>query len=126
MLPNYSPDSRQPPSLLTGFHGTDFPAFIGTMQLLRLPSPFSSPSVSLGSDTACDTVLFLSPYKVSVSTLQDRTFRVRSVLIYRLSCGEVRLSRVPVHPLSVSDVLLDPGRTSTTRLCAVLVLPQPI
>ena len=98
MFPNYSPDPRHLPSLLTGFHGTDFPAFIGTMQMLRLPSSFSYSSVSLGSDTASDTALFLAPCMVSVLTLQDRTVRVRSVIIYRPSCGEVRLSRVPVHP----------------------------
>ena len=33
-----------------------------------------------------------------------------------ISCGDVRLSRVPVCPLSAFDVFLDPGRISPARL----------
>ena len=87
-----------------------------TMRMLRLPSPFSFPSVSLGLDTACDTVLFFTPDKVTVFTLQDWTLLLWRVLINHLSCGEVRLSRVPMQPLSVFASLLDPDRTASARL----------
>jgi len=46
------------------------------MGMLRLPSPFSFPSVSLGLDTACDTGLFFAPYKVPILTLSNRIFRL--------------------------------------------------
>ena len=83
-----------------------------------LESPVSSPSLQFPSemDTACDTVLFFTPGKVSALTLQDRTLLVWRILIGHFSCGEVRLSRVPMQPLSVFASLSDPDRTAPTRL----------
>jgi len=67
---NYSSNYRHPP---VGFHHQAFPfpthrlssvmisrLSIGTMGMLRLPSSFSFPSVSLGQGTTCACCLFLS------------------------------------------------------------------
>jgi hypothetical protein len=53
---------------------------------------------------------------VSVFTLRNRNLWVWCFLIYHLSCGEVRLSRVPMLPLSVFATFLDPDRTAPTCL----------
>lgn len=83
--------------------------------MLRLPSPFSSPAISLGSETSRYR-LFLTPDKVTISTLSARTGRVRSILGNRVSFGGGRLSCVPVLPLSAYDMFSDPGRISPARL----------
>jgi hypothetical protein len=70
--------NRHPPSLLSGFHGADLPPFYSTMRMLRLPSPVSLPSVSLGSDTNPISP-FLCAGRVAISTLQARIVRVRSI-----------------------------------------------
>ncbi len=44
----------------------------GTMGMLRLPSPFSYPSISLGSDTTYGTSLFLSLHLADVLTWWTR------------------------------------------------------
>jgi hypothetical protein len=59
MFLSYMPTNRHLPSLYDGSRGADSPSFIGTMKMLRLPSSFSSPSVSLGLDTTSLLPCFL-------------------------------------------------------------------
>jgi hypothetical protein len=72
----------------------------GTMGMLRLPSPFTCPSVSLGSVTACDIALFLSPtMKAILSIVKPDSFLVRLIL-YADSRAEALGSPVfPYNPL---------------------------
>jgi hypothetical protein len=88
---------------------------ISTMRMLRLPSPFSSPSVPLGSDTNYDIAFSSRLDRVAISTLPARIVWVRSISKKPISLGGVRLSCVPVLPLSASDMFLDPGRISPAR-----------
>ena len=70
------------------------------MKALRLPSPFSFTSVSLVPDTACDTVLFLAPDKVSVFTLPDRTCSgMACPLLAILRAEELGSPVFPCNPL---------------------------
>jgi hypothetical protein len=117
-------DPISPPSLLAGFHGTDFPAFYWYYADHKTAFFLLVPFVSFGFNTVYVTALFFSPYKAAVLTLQDRIVLVWFIPLHHFSFGEVRLSRVPVLPCSAFDVFLDPGRTATTRLFAALVLPQ--
>ena len=55
----YMSTNRCPPSLADGSRGTDSPSFIGTMEALRLPSPFSLPSVVPRLRYRCAAALFL-------------------------------------------------------------------
>jgi hypothetical protein len=81
------------------------------MKLLRLPSPFSIPTVSLGLDTTPDTTLFLTLAMVAVHTTQARNIWVRVFRNPLDSGGGVRLSRVSMHPLSAFELLQDPDQT---------------
>lgn len=55
-----SSNFRHPPSLLTGFRRFPISRLSsGTMRMLRLPSSFSFPSVSLGTDTTLRHAAFL-------------------------------------------------------------------
>ncbi len=101
---------------MSGFLGTDSPDFYQYYKDAKTAFALLLPSVSLGYDTAYDTVLFFAPMVKTVFSTRNRTFLVRYVRIYRSSCGDGRLSRVPVHPFPDFDVFSDPGRTATARL----------
>lgn len=118
---SHSPVIRYLPSLFTGFPGQDFPAFFGTMKILRLPSLFSLPSVSLGVDTCC-SVFFLTLI-LRTEPVSDRTFGHPSVLFLReAATGSGRLSQVPMIPLCTFALFLDPGRAHLQDLLSKLVL----
>jgi len=68
----------------------------GTMGMLRLPSLFSFPSISLGTDTTYGTSLFLALLQVDVLTWRTRTVWVGSVHYKTLSRVEALGS--PVFP----------------------------
>ena len=90
------------------------PPFYSTMRMLRLPSPFSSPSVSLGLDTTFDTPFLVACQGGDIYPNCPDCWG--SVNPYnRILCGSVRLSCVPVLPLSVSDMFSDPGRIAPAR-----------
>ncbi len=88
MFPIFNPIVRHPPSLLSGFPWANFPDFISTRRMLRLPSLISLPSVSLGFDTTYDVALFLSfnwvatytqlTWIVRVWSIHNTTFRVEA------------------------------------------------
>src|SRR6187549_2410819 len=87
-----------------------------TMRTLRLPSPISSPSVSLGLDT-----MPISPFLCAFQggdTYPLCSDCSGSVNPYwtEFSAGGVRLSCVPVLPHSVFDMFFDPGRIAPARL----------
>ena len=87
----------------------------------------SFPSVSFGPVTAKPNTLFFAPDMEALVPIPDRIpFFLRRFLLYRIVCGDVRLSRVSVQPLSASDEPSDPGWTFTTRPYVVLVSPQQI
>jgi hypothetical protein len=69
MFLNYNSDPISPPSLLTGFLGSDFPAFYQYYAGLKTAFFLLVPFVSFGFNTVYDTALFLSPYKAAVLTL---------------------------------------------------------
>ena len=73
MFPIFNSIFRHPPSLLTDFPWVNFPAFISTMRLIRLPSPLSYPSISLGLDITCGTSLFLTSFQMGVGIGTDKT-----------------------------------------------------
>ena len=87
------------------------------MKVLRLPSPISFTSVSLVPDTASDTALFCAPCKVTVFTLQDRTYSgMACPLLAIFRAEEVGSPVFPCNPLSVFAMFSDPDRTFPTRL----------
>lgn len=110
MFLNYNPDLRHPlgystftqvfPSLLTGFHGTDFPAFkryyggaktafallLSSFLSVRIPitpHPYSLRHISGGCEylKGLDSLVWVNPY------------------INPVSCGGGRLSRVPMQTI---------------------------
>ena len=89
---------------------------IGTMGMLRLPSPFSFASVSLVFDTTFDTALFLAPWMKAILSIRDGIVLVRSILEFTV----VRVGAIgsPVFPCNHFDfdVPSNPGWTATTRL----------
>ena len=89
------PQYRCPPFLTDGSRGANSPSFIGTIQTLRLPSPFSLPSVSLDVDTAallpCFFVQGGSKYPATPGLL------VTGQSTTGASRGGGRLSQVPME-----------------------------
>lgn len=124
MFLNYRPNLRHPSEHSPEFSLPYSLAFLGqisqlsngTMGMLRLPLPFSSPSVSLGFDTTYGTLSFLSSAMVSVLTIADLEIWVRYSHIYLCSCGDRRLSRVSMCAFRISDTDQDPGRINATCL----------
>ncbi len=130
MFLNYSSNYRHPP-VSSLFQAFPFPTHrlsavqisrlsIGTMGMLRLPSSFSFsfPSVSLGTDTTYACCLFLPLLQGQQVPWVTRSIGHAANRICRVcSCGDVRLSRVPVLPFSASDMFSDPDQTATSRLC---------
>jgi len=129
MFLNYSSNYRHPPF---SYYCLAFPfpthrlsavlisrLSIGTMGMLRLPSSFSSsfPSVSLGTDTTYACCLFFALLQGQQVPCVTRSFVHAVDQIYRvLSCGDVRLSRVPVFPSSAFDMFSDPDQITIARL----------
>jgi len=78
--------------------------------MLRLPSPVSLPSVSLGVDTASQLPGSLS------QPIRQRIDKLPGPLVCRLSrtpaasCGGARLSQVPVETCCPYALFLDPDR----------------
>lgn len=85
-----------------------------TMRMLRLPSPFSLPSVSLGSDTITISPFLCAFVGWRYLPYMPGLFWFGQSRLNRISLGGGRLSCVPVLPLSASDMFLDPGRISPT------------
>lgn len=69
----------------------------GTMEMLRLPSPFSVSSVSLDSDTTYGTHLFFAQLQVDVQTYNHLDDLGKDIHTILRSCGDGRLSRVPMQ-----------------------------
>lgn len=127
MFQNYSPDLRHPldystffqvfPSLLTGFHRTDFPAFkryYGDAKTAFAPLhlfDFSRFGYHLRY------IIFLYINSDRCTDLNDLDCLVRAILLKNpCSCGSRRLSRVPMLAFCAFDITTDPGRTNTTCL----------
>jgi hypothetical protein len=125
MFPNYSSNYRHAPFPTNRLSAAliSRPS-IGTMGLLRLPSSFSFLLVALVQDTACACCLFLSLLQRQQVPCITRSIGHAADLVPQSSCGDVRLSRVPVYPHSVFDMFSDPDQTSASRLIDALVLSQ--
>lgn len=108
MFPIYSSTNRHLPSLTDGSRGANSPSFIGTMKMLRLPSPISLPSVSFGSDTAALLPCFFVRGGNRYPEAPGLWFTGQSPS--GISRGGGRLSQVPVETSCKFALLSDPGR----------------
>jgi hypothetical protein len=108
--------NRHPPSLLSGFHGADWPPFYQYYEdaktAFALLLAFGSPQLGYQFDIAFSSRLRAGWRYVPC---QLGLFGFGQSQVNRFSFGGVRLSCVPVLPLSVSDMFLDPGRISPAR-----------
>lgn len=117
MFPNYSSNYRHTP-----FPTNRLSAVLisrpsnSTMGMLRLPSSFSFPLVALVLDTAYACCLFLSLIQRQQVPCITRSIGLAAYRVPHITCGDVRLSRVPVFPLSVFDMFSDPDQTAASCL----------
>lgn len=88
---------------------------VGTMRLLRLPSPFSLPSVSLVFDTITMLPFLFVPLGGYIYPT-DPDYSGTDNPLVRVSCGGGRLSQVPVDTYCTFALLLDPGRNAMPHL----------
>ena len=115
MFLKYRPVNRHLPSLLSGFHGADWPPFYQYYEDAKTASALLFAFVSFGLDT-----ITISPFLSEMTGWQylpckPGLFWFGQSCLYRISFGDGRLSCVPVLPLSVSGMLSDPGRISPAR-----------
>lgn len=113
--------TRHPPSLLTGSLGVVSLLSIATMEMLRLPLPFSC---AFAFNSALDTsvrFLFLANRRPK-TRLRSWILLSRGDPVPAFSRGDRRLSQLPWRPHCHFAVLFDPGRTSTPNHCGVSVL----
>ena len=100
MFLKYSSLNRHPPSLLSGFHGGDWPHFYQYYEdaktAFALLLAFGSPRLGYLFDIAFSLRLD----RVAIYTLTARIVWVGQSLLNRSSIGGGRLSCVPVLPLS--------------------------
>jgi hypothetical protein len=116
MFLKYSSVNRHPPSLLSGFHGADLPPFYQYYEDTKTAFALFFAFVSFGLDT-----ITISPFLCALTGWRylpsmPGLFWFGQSRLNRISLGGGRLSCVPVLPLSASDMFLDPGRISPTRL----------
>lgn len=115
MFLKYSSVNRHPPSLLSGFHGADWPPFYQYYEdaktAFALLLTFGSPRLRYQLRYR----LFFSPRQGGdiYPACPDCLGSVNPQ--YRFSFGGMRLSCVPVLPLSASDMFSDPGRILPAR-----------
>ena len=84
--------------------------------MLRLPSPFSLPSVSLGLNTIPISPFSLRIVRVAIFTLYARIVLVRSIRIGPIFRLEALGSPVfPYYPILFFDMFFDPGRIAPAR-----------
>ena len=124
VVPTTVPQPRHPPWLLTGSLGMVTLLSIATMEMLRLPLPFSR-AFALRSASDTPELLSLSWRSRAESSpaASDLGQPVRSVIRPLFLRGDGRLSQLPWRPRYRFALLSDPGRTSTPDHCGVSVLP---
>jgi len=108
MFLSYTSTNRHLPSLTSGSRGVNSPPFSSTMEVLRLPSPISLPSVSLGSDTAALLPCFFVRGGNRYPEAPGLWFTGQPSS--GISRGGGRLSQVPVETSCKFALLSDPGR----------------
>ncbi len=86
----------------------------GTMEMLRLPSPFSAPSFPRFGYHSW-YILFLTLILVDIYTkIRLEILGKVFPLFHLITSGGGRLSRVPMHAWCAFDTFEDPGRINTT------------
>ncbi len=124
MFLNRSSNFRHLPSLITGFRRFPISRLSNsTMKMLRLPLPFSFPSVSLGMDTTCACCLFLSLWQGQQDPCITRSFdhaADRLSAFFRVeTVGPPMFPRLPNLPLIWSQT---PTRPPQLAYIAATVL----